>query len=373
MFGSVVWIAPAIFATMSSIGQARMRGNPTPPLTELLFTGGDWLMYGLIAPAIYWVSNRWPVVKPHVRQRVWMHVGFAVISCVLWAVGGKIFQYTLNFSLDRVRYREFIERLREPLWQGIVTDVVGWIFITLPFGVIVYTVVAVLAHASRYLSMAQEREVQLAKVSEQLSGARFAALQAQLNPHFLFNTLNTIAVRARDGDGQGTVRMVEQLSDVLRRTLTRHRSSEVALEEELELVRQYVAIEEARFADRLTITIEADASLNNAAIPGFALQHLVENAIRHGVARRPGAGSVMVTARRHADMLEVTVADDGAGLNEAVPIPAGHGIENTRERLRVLYGDRASLTIAKRAEGGTVATLRVPFHEIALEADVAQR
>ena len=373
MFGSAVWIAPAIFATMSEIGQRRMQGNPPPSLAELLFTGGDWLMYGLIAPAIYAVSNRWPVVKPFVRQRVALHVLFALMTCIIWAVGGKIFQFGLNYFLQPEEFNRFFERAQDPAWQAIGADVLGWIFITLPFGVIVYTVVAVLAHASRYLSLVQDREVQLARVSEQLAGARVAALQAQLNPHFLFNTLNTIAVRARDGDGAGTVRMVEQLSDVLRRTLTRHRSSEVSLEEELELVRQYVAIEEARFADRLTVTIETDASLNHAALPGFALQHLVENAIRHGVARRPGAGTVLVRARRSGDMLELTVTDDGAGLNDSIPIPSGHGIENTRERLRVLYRDRGSLTVAPRAEGGTVATLRIPFHEIALEADVAQR
>jgi two-component system LytT family sensor kinase len=373
MFGSAVWIAPAIFATMSEIGQRRMQGRPAPSLAELLFTGGDWLMYGLIAPAIYAVCNRWPVVKPVVRQRVLLHLGFALITCVVWAVGGKIFQYGLNYLLEREQQRRFLAELQEPVWQAVTSDVLGWIFITLPFGVIVYTVVAVLAHASRYLSVAQDREVQLAKVSEQLSGARFAALQAQLNPHFLFNTLNTIAVRARDGDGAGTARMVEQLSDVLRRTLTRHKSSEVTLGEELELVRQYVAIEEARFVDRLAVTIDADASLHDAALPGFALQHLVENAIRHGVARQPGAGTVLVRAQRIGSTLEVTVSDDGPGFNESIAIPSGHGIENTRERLRVLYGDQASLTVARRAEGGTTATLRVPFHIIALESDLAQR
>jgi LytS/YehU family sensor histidine kinase len=302
-----------------------------------------------------------------------LHLGFAVLSCVVWAVGGKILQFGLNFTFRRDEALKFIGELPDPRWLAITSDVVGWIFVTLPFGVIVYTCVAFLAHAMRYLSLAQEREVQLARVSEQLAGARVAALQAQLNPHFLFNTLNTIAVRARDGDRAGTARMVEQLSDVLRRSLTRHRSSEVALEEELDLVRQYVAIEEARFPDRLTVAIEVNPALHHAAVPGFALQHLVENAIRHGIARRPGAGTVRVSARRDGDVLELRVTDDGAGLDETVPIPAGHGIENTRERLKVLYGEKASLTVAPTQTGGTVATLRVPFHEIVLEADVAQR
>jgi signal transduction histidine kinase len=373
MLGSAVWIAPAIFATMSQVAQRRMQNEPAPNLAELLFIGGDWLIYGIVAPAIFAVSNRWPVARPVVGQRFTLHVGFALLSCVVWAVGGKILQFGLNLTLRREEALQFFTSLPEPLWLGITSNVVAWIFVTLPFGVIVYTCVAVLAHAMRYLSMAQDREVQLARVSEQLAGARFAALQAQLNPHFLFNTLNTIAVRARDGDGAGTARMVEQLSDVLRRTLTRHRSSEVTLDEELELVRQYVAIEEARFPDRLSVAFDVAPDLHNAAVPGFALQHLVENAIRHGIARRPGAGTVQVTASRVAGTLELRVTDDGAGLADDLVIPPNHGIENTRERLTVLYADRASLTIAARPAGGTLATMRIPFHEIALEADVAQR
>ncbi len=373
MLGSAVWIAPAIFATLSNVAQRRMQKEPPPNLAELLFIGGDWLIYAIVAPAIFAVCNRWPVVKPFVRQRMALHVGFALLTCVAWAVGGKILQFGLNFTLRRDEVTKFIAALPDPIWLAITSDVVGWVFVTLPFGVIVYTCVAVLAHAMRYLSEAQEREVQLARVSEQLAGARFAALQAQLNPHFLFNTLNTIAVRARDGDSVGTVRMVEQLSDLLRRTLTRHRSSEVSLEEELDLVRQYIAIEEARFPDRLKVIVESDSSLHQAAVPGFALQHLVENAIRHGIARRPGAGTVQVVARRDGDYLELTVSDDGAGLAESTPMPAGHGIENTRERLRALYGDKSSLTLTGRPGGGTIATMRIPFTELAMEAGVAER
>jgi two-component sensor histidine kinase len=371
MLGSAVWIAPAIFATMSNIAQRRMQGEPPPNLAQLLFIGGDWLIYGIVAPAIFAVSNRWPVARPFVRQRMALHLGFALLTCVAWAIGGKILQFGANYAFNREQVRQFIAGLEGPIWQAVTLDVVGWIFITLPFGVIVYTCVAVLAHAMRYFSDARERELQLARVSEQLAGARFAALQAQLNPHFLFNTLNTIAVRARDGDSTGTVRMVEQLSDLLRRTLTRHRSSEVSLEEER--LSQYIAIEEARFPDRLKVIVEADSSLHQAAVPGFALQHLVENAIRHGIARRPGAGTVHVAARRGGAFLDLTVTDDGAGLDEFVPMPTGHGIENTRERLRALYGDRASLTLTGRVGGGTTATMRIPFRELALEAGLAER
>jgi LytS/YehU family sensor histidine kinase len=180
-------------------------------------------------------------------------------------------------------------------------------------------------------------------------------------------------VLVRDDDRAGAVRIVEQLGDVLRRTLSRHRTNEVTLGEELELVRHYLAIEQARFSDRLRPTFDVDAAVLTAAVPGFAVQHLVENAIRHGVAKRSDAGSIAVLARRDGDMLEVSVVDDGAGIDDRVPPPKGHGIENTRERLRALYGDRAALTIARGRAGGAVAMLRVPYHERPTDSDDAAR
>lgn len=334
-----------------------------PPLHQLLFSGGDWLVYAILTPPIFAVSRRWPVERPHIRSRVLLHLAVAVLFCVAWAVSGKLLQLAIGSFVDA---RALEHGLAPREW-------VSWIFTTLPFGVVVYFFVAGIAHAIRFFTQAREREVQLARLSEQLAGARFAALEAQVNPHFLFNTLNTIAVRARDGDTAGTVRMVEQLSELLRRTLRRHRASEVRLDEELDLVQQYLAIERARFSDRLRPAFEIDEAVRGAAIPSFALQHLVENAIRHGVARRTGAGLIEIRARRDGAALEVLVSDDGAGIGQQATIPDGRGIANTRERLRGLYGDEASLEISPRTGGGTRATLRVPYREIERETDDGER
>jgi two-component system, LytTR family, sensor kinase len=176
----------------------------------------------------------------------------------------------------------------------------------------------------------------------------------------------------RDGDRAGAVRIVELLSDVLRRTLSRHQSNEVALDDELELVRQYLAIEQARFPDRLRATFDVTPGIGAAAVPGFAVQHLVENAIRHGIARREEAGQLAVTARRDGERLVVTVTDDGPGI-AAISPPAGHGIANTRERLAALHGDRASLAVERVAAGGTIATMITPYREISIEAERADR
>ena len=373
MLGSVIWIAPAVFATISHIAERRLGGEPMPSLRELLFSGGDWLIYAFLAPLIFWVVNRWPIVRPVVGRRMIVHFLFAVLSCLLWATGGKVLEFLLMLTLDPGELTRARATLGSAFWTKLGMDLVGWIFVTLPFGVIVYMCVAGMAHAVRYFTEARESEVQLARLSEQLAGARFSALQAQLNPHFLFNTLNTIAVRARDGDGVGTARMVEQLSDVLRRTLTRHRANEVALQDELDLVQQYLSIEQARFSDRLVPSFEVEPSTRSAAVPSFALQHLVENAVRHGIAKSATAGLLRVSARPSGDSLELSVEDDGPGFDREGLARPGHGIDNTRERLRALYGSRASLTVVRRDGGGTIATLRVPWREISLESDVADR
>jgi two-component system LytT family sensor kinase len=296
------------------------------------------------------------LARPHLVRRALIHLLFSVLFCVAWATCGQI----LRLLLVLIFAPELITGGSQ-FWRQFGVEWLSWIFITLPFGVAVYLCVVGIEHAIRYFIEMREREVQVARLSEQLAGARFAALQAQVNPHFLFNTLNTIAVLVRDDDRQGAVRIVEHLSEMLRRTLSRDRANEVSLGEELELVRQYVAIERARFSDRLRPEFLVPDSLLTVMVPSFALQHLVENAIRHGIARDPDAGTLIVAARRVGDMLEITVTDDGAGIDPAAPIPKGHGIDNTRERLRALYGENASLEIIRGVERGTIATLRVPF------------
>jgi signal transduction histidine kinase len=357
MIVSAAWILPAVFAAINRIVQARLQGWEPASIRDVIFEGGDWFLYALLTPGVFAVSKRWPLTRPPLVRRVLVHLIFSILFCVAWATCGQV----LRLLLVLIFARQLLTG--DQFWQQFGLEWLSWIFITLPFGVAVYLCVVGVEHAVRYFIEMREREVQLARLSEQLAGARFAALQAQVNPHFLFNTLNTIAVLVRDDDREGAVRIVEHLSEMLRRTLSRHRANQVSLGEELELVRQYVAIEQARFSDRLRPEFRVPDSLLPAVVPSFALQHLVENAIRHGIARAPDAGLLIVAARRDHDVLEITVTDDGVGIDPQAPVPAGHGIDNTRERLRALYGENASLEVVRRAEGGTIATLRVPYRE----------
>lgn len=367
MIVSAAWIVPAAFAVINRIAQAHLQGWEPATIRELLFEFGDWLLYAFLTPGVFAISKRWPLARPHLARRITLHLVFSVLFCVAWATCGQVLRVLLVRIFAPQLMAQAMQNGMAQFWRQIGVEWLSWIFITLPFGVAVYLCVVGIEHATRYFVEARDREVQLARLSEQLSSARFAALQAQLNPHFLFNTLNTIAVLVRDNDRQGAVRIVEHLSELLRRTLTRHQANEVTLGEELELVRQYVAIEQARYSDRLRPDFRIPDALLSAAVPSFSLQHLVENAIRHGIARAAEAGLLLVAAERSGDFLQITVADDGPGIDLQTAPPPGHGIENTRERLRALYGANASLELARRPEGGTIATLRVPYRELGPE------
>jgi LytS/YehU family sensor histidine kinase len=191
----------------------------------------------------------------------------------------------------------------------------------------------------------------------------------QLHPHFLFNSLNAITVLVRDRDTVAAGRMLDLLSDVLRQVLRSEQAHEVSLADELRFLERYLAIEQVRFSDRLTVRFDVEDTLLDAAVPEFLLQPLVENALRHGIAQRADAGAVEVSARRDDDTLVLSVTDNGPGPH------AGHrdgngnglGLANMRERLTNLYGSRAQLELRAAPQGGTVATVTIPFRRMAAE------
>lgn len=352
MLVSAAWIGPAVLGAINEIAQSRLVGDGRVSIGQVLFGSLDWFIYAFLTPGVFALARRWPIARPHLAQRAMLHGALSIVYCAAWAAMGTVLKAIL-FGVPP---------------EGWIRSFAVWTFITLPFGVAVYLGVVAIEHAIRYFTEARDHEVQMARLSDQLSQARFAALQAQLNPHFLFNTLNTIAVLVRDNDRAAASRIIEQLGDVLRRTLHRG-GGETSLDEELELVGQYLAIEQARFPDRLHVDIQVPSPLRSATIPTFALQHLVENAVRHGIARLANSGHIIVAARREADDLILTVADDGPGFDVDAPLADGHGLANTRDRMRALYGGRGSLTLERRPNGGTIATLRVPYREMTFDVD----
>lgn len=226
------------------------------------------------------------------------------------------------------------------------------------FNLLVYAMVAGLYHAWR-----------AARLEMQLVQARLDALVGQLQPHFLFNTLHTISAFVLEDPKQAN-RMITRLSELLRQSFNRERGPLVTLEEELELLDHYVAIQEARFGDRLRVSFRVDPRAASAVVPTLLLQPLVENAIRYGVIANGGVAEVEIAATREGDRLHLAVRDNGPGVTgdkraDGNGSGSGLGIANTRARLQELYGPshRFELTNAPAPAGGALATIDIPYSD----------
>lgn len=211
------------------------------------------------------------------------------------------------------------------------------------------------------LQRGQRLAMQASVLREQLAQAQLDTLRAQLNPHFLFNALNSVAVLARRGNTDAVERMVTRLGDLLRHSLESSRAQLVPLRVELEALRAYLEVEQVRHGERLAVSIDVPDALLDGAVPSFLLQPLVENAIRHGFSDASHVLHVGVSARRRDGTLALVVEDDGAGFGAREARADGLGLGNTRSRLEGLYGSRASIAIGPSAAGtGTTVTVTIP-------------
>ena len=305
----------------------------------------SWVMLAALLPAVLWMSERvriarrtWPVALPvHAAAGVafvFVHIG---LSCVL----GTILRHSPEHT---------VEQAFRSMFAGYA--VVG--FFT-------YACLVAAHHAFRAQAEAYEREAASRELQASLTRAQLQALRSQLDPHFLFNALNSISVMALQGERETVVRLIAGLGDVLRMSLDAEGAQEVPLAAELELLERYLELERVRFGDRLTLERHIEPGLGDALVPSLVLQPLVENAIRHGIAPRRGPGRVWVQVRRAARQLELEVRDDGLGFSPE-PSREGIGLTNTRERLRQLYGSRQSVVLGRSPEGGASVTVSIPYH-----------
>jgi two-component sensor histidine kinase len=232
------------------------------------------------------------------------------------------------------------------------------------FALLLYWVIVVVLRGLESRRRLRDERLRSSKLESQLAQAQLRTLRVQLQPHFLFNTLNAISALALADPHQARL-MISRLSDLLRLTLEERHALEVPLSQELELLRCYLDIQRVRFQDRLSTQLDVAADTVRAAVPSMILQPLVENALRHGLLDKPEPGSLHIVSRREGAQLYLRVDDDGLGLPEGMA--EGLGLGNTRARLKVLFGEAASVALARKAEGGTRVELRFPFREYAAE------
>jgi two-component system, LytTR family, sensor kinase len=241
-----------------------------------------------------------------------------------------------------------------------------------PVQLIVFVSTVTFVHLLDRYRAARRQELRMARLEARLAHARLQNLQAQLNPHFLFNTLNAISSVMYEDVVQAD-RMISGLSDLLRHALQSSTRQEVTLAEELEVLDLYLDAMRARFGERLRVRVEVAEEVRAALVPTLLLQPLVENAIRHGAPPPPAPAEIRVRGRREGGALVLEVADNGPGLGGVAPAPgAGVGLANTAERLRGLYGDEQSLALEDGEGGGLRVTVRIPFHQVPVPAAGAE-
>jgi two-component system, LytTR family, sensor kinase len=316
---------------------------------------GEYI-WGVLALAVFWFGSRWPLERGSLGRRVPLHLALSVLIAAA------------QLALEAAAYLK-LGTLPPALAGSFWTAWPALLVLGFHSNVIAYWVVLAVQTGYRYYTRFQEHaelalrlELHASKLRAELSRAQLAALKMQLQPHFLFNTLNAITVLVRQKSGDQAEEMLSRLSDLLRCVLDDVEAEEVPLYRELEHVRLYLAIEQVRFQDRLTVTIDVAPAVLDAAVPHMALQPIVENALRHGVGRTSAAVAVHISAAASAGSLEIRVKDDGPGFSAAELSEGwGIGLTNTRTRLQQLYGDGATLAFAD-GQPGAVVTIRLPYH-----------
>lgn len=340
-----VWTSMALFS-IAQIYVARAALGHRPPIAPLLLLETPiWLFWALLTVPIVMLARRFPLDRTRLLGSVLVHAPTAIAVAVA------------AVSFQMLWYQAFNPY---PL-PGSSVGNWFWQYFRQYFvvGFMIYWASVGVYHAFANYVLFRQRELEASRAREQLSQARLQALRMQLHPHFLFNTLNSISALLEDEPAEAR-RMIAQLGDLLRASLRADVLHVIPLEDEIGFLRRYLDIERIRFGDRLIVSMRIEPDTGRAAVPSFLLQPLVENAIRHGIARREHAGHLWVSAQRHNGSLVLHVLDNGPGM-PVKPAAQGIGLANTRRRLRELYGREQALALCARPGGGLDVRVEIPF------------
>ena len=341
LWAALLWTAlGVVFAT-----QLYFAGLPWSQ--ALAWSIPRWYSWGILTPAVFWVDKRLGRGRG-LPVRVALHVPMGLCWTTLAIALRLVTRPLRGAGMPENLAAFFVERFYSDL--------------------LVYAVIAGASMARDYAAQVRERErdaheqaVQRAELERGLVEARLQGLRAQLHPHFLFNALNTISAFT-ETDPPTARRLMGQLGSLLRASLALASRPLVTLAEELTFLDDYLAVEAARFEGRIHVTVDADDEILGRMVPGFLLQPIVENAIRHGVAPRLSGGRVEVTAKSSGSSIVLRVRDDGVGVaaDWSFETHAGVGLKNVASRLEHLYRRQGLLTVHQRSEGGLDVTITIP-------------
>ena len=334
LLGLLTWTVLGLLSAAQNAAWRTYTGRPVDWGAIIPTSLADWLTCGMFTPAFYWMVRRFPIRGERWWSSLPVHLGASLVFVVLKVTAYAPLFRLLNPEIDRT--------WSDVLFGGFYADLLAY-----------WAAVGVI-HAIEYYR-AQ------ARLDGALRAAELENLRAQLHPHFLFNTLQSISTLIHR-DAAAADRMLNDLSDLLRLSLRHTASQEVPLREELGFLGRYLAIMRVRFGDRLAITVDAGEDVQGAMVPSLVLQPLVENAIRHGMEGRTDKGLVVVRAERDGGAVRLEVSDDGPGLRATPPGEGnGIGLANTRDRLARLYGPAARLETMSAGTRGLTVRLTIPL------------
>jgi signal transduction histidine kinase len=337
-----LWTFYGVLSVNQSILWNQVGNRPTNYASVIAFATTLCTVWLTFTPIVIWAARRFPLGRSDWQGSLLFHVLLMTALSIL------------DVRIDRWIAPHFDFARNQTFWQEYI-----W---ALDMNVFYYAVIAASVTAADFYYLYRERQRKANELHTELVTAKLETLKMQLQPHFLFNTLNTINALIHE-DSEAADRMVTRLADLLRLTLYESRH-EVPLARELEFVSAYVDIQQIRFQNRLAVSFEVRGPLLGAQVPSLVLQPLVENAIRHGIAPRARAGNVWVRAQRDGDRLILEVEDDGVGLPPGGDVMVrGIGLANTRARLQQLYDVSYELQIRRRENGGTHVRISIPFVE----------
>jgi two-component system LytT family sensor kinase len=314
----------------------------------------DWYLWAVFAPLVFWLGHRFRLERDHWASSAAVHLASGAFLALALLLIVALLNRALVIPTFAGRFQDVYFRLILQYFH---------------FHFIIYWAIVLAAHAFRYYGSYREREVEASRLRAELTQAQLSALQLQLQPHFFFNTLHTIATLVREGRGSAATDMIARLGHLFRQTLGNASRSVIPLREEMEFLSAYLEIEQTRYSDRLDVHLDLDPSTLEGQVPSMALQPLVENAIRHGIARDPSARRVEVGTRRGPDTLLITIRNDGPSCTGPGAEPGtGMGLPNLQARLGRLYGSNFRLELKDDRPGGSRVELEIPWRTGPLHA-----
>jgi len=353
---SAVWIIPALLAALQLFLVGDASGGHYGLGTALVWQGSTWLPWAIWSQLILSLVGVVPLGTGRTARWVAIH---AIIMCLVCAVN-TLWIAWLDHSFAADHIQPFALDLRVVLVNN------------LDFQVVLYWAVLGAAYMVEFVRRYRERDRAAAELEQKLARTQLDALRMQLNPHFLFNALNSVA-ELMEMDVREAQRTLTRVSDLLRLSLRSAASAVIPLWQEIELVELYLQIARVRYGNGLDVDIDVESSAVDIDVPSFLLQPLVENALKHGLAPGHQDQAIRVTARRNAGMLELIVEDNGKGLDGLITTSGrfmaarpsvdglGIGLTNTRSRLTMLYGDRYAFRMSNHGNGGCRVEIRLPL------------